>query len=195
MYKLKRSPVELLARPGTETHYTVVAAARLLRVNKFVILDGIEAGWIRAKRYPTKSARRWSVPRSEIIKLAREIYADRPIRLARILAGPKARLLVLSNDRRLRETLKSHNPVYAGSVFSLGQMTSVIPSNTIVIDWETSGSGAAKDIADRLSAFPDRPKLVGILPLDETEKTRGWDLIIPRPYKPKDLLSSLRKIL
>jgi excisionase family DNA binding protein len=188
MLPLKRS--EFLARPGFPTYYSIWATAKLLGMSRTTILAMVRAGEIKA----SKQAQAWQIPRSEVVRIARSFHADRPLRLARVMAGPKARLVALTCDRTVRDWLRLHNPIYCASAFSLAQTIMVRPSNIVLVDWETCGSSAAKEIADHLSVIPDRPKLVGLLPEYVSDKSKGWECLLPRPLSRLDLISTLQTL-
>ncbi len=187
MLRLRRRPAEYLARPGLPTRYSVDAAARLLGLKWQTVMRHISNGTIAAKKRPNNQ---WSIARSELIRFARELYADRPVKLARILAD-QLTVMALTEDPKIRILLAPYKPMYASCSFTMGLRLSVHPTSIVVIDWETAGSSHAKQIAERLNCCPDRPRLIGILPEFMNTTSTGWDALIARPTTRQALQSAI----
>lgn len=179
-----------LARPNVPSTYSLYAASRLLDVKTDTLRKMVSQGKLRAR----KSSHRghWMIPRSEVVRVAKDLFGDRPLKIARIMAAPKCRPIVLSNDIRVRNALSSHNPVYCASPYALGQYLCIRSCNTVVVDWETCGSHWARDIATRIGQLHDRPRIVGILPECVEESSFGWDRLLPRPFRSSELSSSVK---
>lgn len=187
MVKLRQRPAEFLARPGLPTSYSIRGASMLLGLDQTTILNACRSQALRANR----RRHAWWIPRSEIIRFARELFADRPVRLARVLSVSQTSVVALTIDPTLRRYLASHRPKYAVSPFDLALILTVRPSSIVVIDWETAGSQCARDIAARIFLCPDRPKLVGILPEYVDEKSKHWDALVKRPRNQRAMAMAL----
>lgn len=193
MMRLQTKPALYLARPGLPSHYRLHQVARLLGVRAGTLHRDIRNGHLEATHM--EGSRPWWIARSEVIRYARQRYSDRPARLASILSQGIHSVIALTQDPEVRQHLGKYSPRYASSPFALGQMLAVYPAAVLVIDWEASGSGWAKDIADRLGSCPDRPWLVGLLPADVTMSPRGWDAVLTRPADRLSLQSAVRDLL
>lgn len=189
MYRFRRT--EYLARPGTPLRYSLESAARLLGISHITLRQAISDGRIASRRASGHGRTRHWIARSELARYARLLYADRPVRLARILAAPFG-VVALSTDRALRRTLAPYKPRFASSPYGLAQILMVHVANTVVVDWETAGSEAARDIAERIGSCPDRPYLIGILPEFIEGKPKYWDCVFRRPYKAQDVQSAIK---
>lgn len=188
MLRLPTKQISYLARPGLPTRYSLEASARLLGFSHRTVRRLISDGIIKARRVdPSRTDNIVWISRSELIRCARRLFADRPAKLASILLESKGAVIALAADPALRRHLSPYSPTYVGSAFFLGQMLSVKPAAIVVVDWETAGSSVARDIAERLTACPDRPRLVGILPEFVEEKKKNWDSLIPRPFNRFDV--------
>jgi hypothetical protein len=190
MLRLPTKQVSYLARPGLPTRYSLEASARLLGFSHRTVRKLISNGIIKARRVdPSRHDDIIWISRSEIIRLARKLFADRPAKLASILLESRGAVVALASDPILRRHLSPYSPTYVGSAFFLGQMLSIMPAAIVVVDWEAAGSSVARDIAERLTSCPDRPRLVGVLPEFVEEKKKNWDNLIPRPFSRFDVQS------
>lgn len=178
--RLRGCRPQYLARPGCPDRYSRHQAAGLLGISTITLNR-----WMKSKKirnfYQTADGKYW-IPRSEIIRLARIGFADTKLKLARVISAsqPKGRLIAVTHDAKVRGWIARHQPLYASSLFALGQMLSVEAAWCVLIDWETVGSDWARDFVQRLGAVPDRPYLVGILPADMEEKSSRWDSLVGR---------------
>lgn len=177
---------EYLARPGCPAYYSAYRTARVLDVSEDHVRRLIHRKKIRCgRRSGTTNRRGYMIPRSEVLRLAREINADRPIKLARILCNsqPEGRILVVTADRALRTFLSPYRPLYCSSLFALGQMLYVHAAWAVVVDMDVNGSSASREAAERIASCPDRPFLIGILPEHiKYLMTPPWDAIVDRPF-------------
>lgn len=181
---------DVLARPGLPTRYSPREVARLFGISPATVLRCLLDGEIRG----LPDGRRWWIPRSEVVRTARLWYADRPVRLARILAQPRG-VLALTDDPAVRRAISRFHPQHADTPFALGQLLTVVPCGVLVVDWQTTGSATARDIAHRVRLCVDRPALVGILPEDIGRQERGWETLLPRPMNRGVLQDAIHSFL
>lgn len=182
-----------VARPGVPLSYSAAEASKLLGfTHRSSILKMLKKGLIHGGKQPitmkVRSGRRWCIPRSEIIRLARTLNKDRPIALARIISAsqPKGALFVVSDNPSVRSCLGTLEARFVSSLFGLGGMLAIDASWCVIIDWATVGRFAAYDVAERLQTLSDRPFLIGLSAEDSTyDPPKGlWDSFIKRPFRP-----------
>lgn len=208
MRKRKPKPVpprfdRFIARPGVPTHYSATEAAKLLGFgSRDAVWRLINYGHINAGRHPivlpgVRSGRRWCIPRSEIIRLARTLFKDRTLKLRQVISDsqPRGSLFVVTQDAKLRQTLAKFQPKYVSSLFGLGGVLAVDAAWAVIVDFADVGRMAAQDMAERISTVADRPYLIGVLAEDSARVPPGepWDLVIPRPYSPRMAQNSITK--
>lgn len=189
MLKLQRT-YGCVARPGTPRSYTINAGATLLGIGHTTLRGLIDDGQIKALKI---RGAQWRIARSELCRAARLISANRTVNLARVLndIDRRGRLLAVTEDVALRKILNSFNPVYCATLYRLGQCSLVQPSWAILIDFETVGSLAAREVAGQIALAHDRPPLFGVAPLDITVPAGVWDAVLDRPLDRKSVIRSL----
>lgn len=192
-----------IARPGVPTHYSATEASRLLGfTNRTSVYKLIKAGHVSAGKNPiqmkVRSGRRWCIPRSELIRLARGLFKDRTLALQRVISKtqPKGALFVVTADPKLRSALYKYQPKYVSSLFGLGQVMAVDAAWAVLVDWSDVGRDAAFDMAERMNSIPDRPYLIGVTSEDSTRHAPGklWDIVIPRPFNAKKMQQAISKL-
>ncbi len=184
---------ESLARPGYPTHYSMSQASHLLGLSPRTIVKMLENGDVigERSRVVRRRHRVWEIPRSEVCRIAQSMTKDRTMALARVMAGPKGRLLAMCRDMKVRKVLAAFNPRYYSSPFDLGMAVCHQPATVLVIDWEAWGSDLAKMIAEKVSMHSDRPALIGILPEDVSERSRLFDHLLERPVRSEPLIKAM----
>lgn len=188
-----RRPKEWLARPGQPDRYTVNAAATLLGLDPRTIHSMIREKLIRARR--RQPGANWMIARSELVRASRLIYADRPLKLARILESNRSgRLLAVTDDSNVRRHLVEWEPLYASSLFDLGTLLCTVPNWGVVIDFDTVGTHWANDAALRIGACPDRPKLFAFAPEFVGIDPRPWDAVLERPLNAAVISTTLKGV-
>ena len=102
------------------------------------------------------------------------------------------RVVAMTSCPKLRHNLSRWEPLYAATPFLLGGMLCVVPCRAVLIDCESCGSTAAYAIAGEIRKYPDRPKLIAVLPEDvEASCWTPWDHVLHRQTDWRDLKQCL----